>query len=391
MFFDSILEKDIPLPLLAIAIPVLHSSGAWIASTAASGFIAGTLSSTWIGAFVLGNSSLLSALGLVSAAGIYGAAGSGLAALGSGAALGIGSGLTTVGLGGVASTLGIAPVVTFLGVTPVGWAAIAGATGVAAIIAALGYKSTMRRINEERQKGGLDPTTPLQIVKEVKLHESQSLQNILERLEKETDNVSLSSNREEVTLDGQVYSTAQLKYVMNQDGSEEIVLASEAEGQASILKIKSASEVALHPAHPGVFVQHEVIEAAGLDICEAARILGVPRAALSDLLDGKSTITPEMALRLEKAFGINMDMLLHMQAMHSIAQMRTSAAKIDVQRYQPVKFRVGDIVREKGKPDAPEMEVVLEEKDGEVTCNWDDKNGDRQIWTGAPEQLEHVQ
>jgi hypothetical protein len=52
-----------PLPFLVIAIPVLHSSGAWIASTGAAGYIAGTLSSTWIGAFVLGNGTLLSSLG----------------------------------------------------------------------------------------------------------------------------------------------------------------------------------------------------------------------------------------------------------------------------------------------------------------------------------------
>lgn len=88
-----------PLPLLPLAIPVMHSSGAWIASTPASIYIAGTLSSTWIGAFVLGNSTLLCSFGLVSAAGIFGA-GSGLAALSASAAAGIGTGLTAVDLGG---------------------------------------------------------------------------------------------------------------------------------------------------------------------------------------------------------------------------------------------------------------------------------------------------
>lgn len=86
-----------PLPIFALAIPVLHSSGAWIASTAASGYIAGTLSSSWIGAFVLGNSSLLGSVGLVSAAGIFGAS-SGLAALSSTAVAGIGTGLTAIGV-----------------------------------------------------------------------------------------------------------------------------------------------------------------------------------------------------------------------------------------------------------------------------------------------------
>ena len=303
------------------------------ASSAASGYIAGTLSSTWIGAFVLGNSSLLSAFGLVSAAGIYGAASSGLVALASGTALGMGSALTAVGLGGVASTLGIAPVVTFLGLTPAGWA-IAVAAGT--LITTLGYyftRKTMQRMNEERQKGGLDPITLPQIVKEVKLLEEQSLQNILGRLEKEIDNVSLSSNREEVTIDGQVYSIARLNYVVNQDGSEEILSVSRIGRKKRVLLIKEGPEVELSPAHPGVFIRHEVIEAEELGVDEAARILGVGQATLSDLLTGKSVLSPELALRMEKAFGISMDMLLHMQAEHSAAQMRASATEIDVQRY----------------------------------------------------------
>ena len=322
-----------PLPFFAIAIPVLHSSGGWIASTAASGYIAGTLSNTWIGAFVLGNSSLLSALGLVSAAGIYGAASSGLAALASGAALGMGSALTAVGLGGVAKALGIAPVVTFLGLTPAGWA-IAVTAGT--LITTLGYyftRKTMQRMNEERQKGGLDPITLPQIVEEVKRLEDQSLQNIFERLAKETDNVSLSSNREEVSIDGQVYSIARLKYAVNQDGSEEIFFVPRIGRKKRILLIKEGPEVELSPAHPGVFIRHEVIGALELDVDEAARILGVGQATLSDLLNSTSVLSPELALRMEKAFGISMDMLLHMQAEHSAAQMRASATEIDVQRY----------------------------------------------------------
>ena len=123
------------------------------------------MSSTWVGAFVLGNSTLLSSLGLVSAAGIFGATG-GLAVLTSSAALSVGSALTAVGLGGVATSLGIAPAATFLGLTPVGWA-VAGATVV--IASTLGLyltRKTMRRINEEREKGGLDPISISQIVKD---------------------------------------------------------------------------------------------------------------------------------------------------------------------------------------------------------------------------------
>ncbi len=94
------------MPLIALAVPVLHSSGAWIAY-AGSGYLAGTLSSSWVGAFILGNAGLLSSLGLISAAGVAGASGL-LTTIGTGAALTLGKGLTAVGLGGVASWLGIA-------------------------------------------------------------------------------------------------------------------------------------------------------------------------------------------------------------------------------------------------------------------------------------------
>lgn len=230
-----------PLPFLAIAIPVLHSSGAWIASSAASGYIAGTLSSTWIGAFVLGNSTLLGSLGLVSAAGVFGAT-SGFAALSSSAALGVGSALTAVGLGGVASTVGIAPAAaTFLGLTPVGWAV----AGTAATLAtALGYyitRKTMRRINEERVKGGLEPTTLTQIVKEVRLLEAQSLETILARLAAELRNVSISTDQKNVTVDGHVFSINRLKYIVDNDGSEEIVFVTRTGRKKRILLVKAAS------------------------------------------------------------------------------------------------------------------------------------------------------
>jgi len=236
-----------PLPLFAIAIPVLHSSGAWIASTGAAGYIAGTLSSTWIGAFVLGNGTLLSSLGLVSAAGIFGATG-GLAALTSSAALSVGSALTAVGLGGVASALGIAPAATFLGLTPVGWA-VAGTTVVIASTLGLYFtRKTMRRINEERQKGGLEPTSITQIVKEVRLLEAQSLKAILKQLSSEMDAIQLSDDQKNVSIDGQVFSIHRLKYVVNIDGSEELVFVTRARRKKRVLLIKAAPEPDGQPA-----------------------------------------------------------------------------------------------------------------------------------------------
>ena len=89
------------------------------------------------------------------------------------------------------------------------------------------------------------------------------------------------------------------------------------------------------PSHPGAFIRLEVIEEFGLNVTAAARILGVRRATLSDLLNGNASLSPEMALRVEKAFGVSMDLLLRMQAWHDATRMRARADEIDVQRYQP--------------------------------------------------------
>ncbi len=89
------------------------------------------------------------------------------------------------------------------------------------------------------------------------------------------------------------------------------------------------------PSHPGAFIRIEVIEEFGLSIAAGARILGVRRATLSDLLNGNASLSPEMALRVEKAFGVSMDLLLRMQAWHDAARMRARADEIDVRRYQP--------------------------------------------------------
>jgi len=170
-----------PLPLLAI--PVLHSSGAWIASTAAGGYLAGTLSSTWLGAFVLGNSAWLGSIGLVSAAGIAGSTlTGGLAAAGATIVATTGSALSAVGLGGVASYLGIAPVATFLGVTPVGWAIIGSVSTVMGSVVFLKMRGGIKAINEERVRGGLNPTTWKEIFRDVMNLESESILSIINML-----------------------------------------------------------------------------------------------------------------------------------------------------------------------------------------------------------------
>lgn len=90
-----------------------------------------------------------------------------------------------------------------------------------------------------------------------------------------------------------------------------------------------------NPPHPGGLIKTEIIEALGLNVSKAAEILNVRRATLSDLLHGKAALTPEMALRIEKAFGPDMDHLLRMQLAYDVAETRHRAREIGVKRYVP--------------------------------------------------------
>lgn len=87
------------------------------------------------------------------------------------------------------------------------------------------------------------------------------------------------------------------------------------------------------PPHPGAFVKSEIIEAHALSVTAGARALGVSRQALSELVNGRTAISPDMALRLEKAFGVSMDTLLRMQTSYEIARARGRADSIDVKRF----------------------------------------------------------
>jgi len=97
---------------------------------------------------------------------------------------------------------------------------------------------------------------------------------------------------------------------------------------------QEALKVGMRPSHPGEFIREEVVEEPGLSISRAAEILGVRRATLSGLLNEKAGLTPELALRLEKAFGLSMDTLLRMQAWHDASCMREKADLIDVKPFQ---------------------------------------------------------
>jgi len=87
-----------------------------------------------------------------------------------------------------------------------------------------------------------------------------------------------------------------------------------------------------NPCHPGDFIRTEIIQPTGLSVTAAANALRVSRPALSSLLNGKADLSGDMALRIEKAFGVTMDTLMRMQAAYNIAQTRKREKKIHVRR-----------------------------------------------------------
>lgn len=98
--------------------------------------------------------------------------------------------------------------------------------------------------------------------------------------------------------------------------------------------------IGMKPTHPGVFVREEILDELRLSVSKAADILGVRRATLSDLTNGKAAMSPEMALRIEKAFGLNMETLLRMQVLSDTYEMRGRSDTIAVQRFVPDEPRV---------------------------------------------------
>jgi hypothetical protein len=153
----------------------------------------------------------------------------------------VGAGLTAVGLGGVASALGVAPVATFLGLTPVVWAVVGATVLIFSIFCVYFTRKKMWRINEERKKGGLGPISIIQIVKEVRVLEAQSLLAILTSLSSEMETVQLSDDQNNVSVDGQVFSIHRLKYMVNVDGSEDLVFLTRAGRKKRVLLVKASS------------------------------------------------------------------------------------------------------------------------------------------------------
>jgi addiction module HigA family antidote len=88
-----------------------------------------------------------------------------------------------------------------------------------------------------------------------------------------------------------------------------------------------------NPPHPGDFIRTEILEPARLSVTAAAKALRVSRPALSSLLNSKAGLSGEMALRIEKAFGVKMDTLMRMQLAYEIARTRMREKEIRVRRF----------------------------------------------------------
>lgn len=95
---------------------------------------------------------------------------------------------------------------------------------------------------------------------------------------------------------------------------------------------KRTIKIGMQPPHPGAFIRDEVLEPLNLSVARASLVLDVRRATLSDLVNSKVRLSPEMARRLEMAFDLDMDQMLRMQAWFDTHEMRTRT-DIKVPRY----------------------------------------------------------
>ncbi len=89
-----------------------------------------------------------------------------------------------------------------------------------------------------------------------------------------------------------------------------------------------------NPPHPGLLIRRECLEPLGLTVTEGAKALGVTRQALNNVVNGKAAVSPEMAIRLSKAFGGTPDTWLRLQMNYDLAQARARVDQIDVRRFK---------------------------------------------------------
>ena len=89
------------------------------------------------------------------------------------------------------------------------------------------------------------------------------------------------------------------------------------------------------PPHPGRSIRENCLDPLGLNVTQAARVLGVARHTLSRILNGHAAISPEMAIRLEKAGWSNAEFWLRRQSSYDLVQARQQEDRIHVERYRP--------------------------------------------------------
>jgi antitoxin HigA-1 len=95
-----------------------------------------------------------------------------------------------------------------------------------------------------------------------------------------------------------------------------------------------------HPPHPGRSIRSACLKPLGLSVTEGAKVLGVTRQALNNIVNGKAGISPEMAIRLAKAFGSTPETWLRMQLAYDLAAARKNESKIKVRRQRVEELHV---------------------------------------------------
>lgn len=91
-----------------------------------------------------------------------------------------------------------------------------------------------------------------------------------------------------------------------------------------------------NPSHPGKVVRVSCLEPLDLTVTEGAKVLGVSRQALSNLVNGHARMSIDMAIRLAKAFGSTTETWIRLQASYDVAQADAREGEIEVERYQPM-------------------------------------------------------
>ena len=98
---------------------------------------------------------------------------------------------------------------------------------------------------------------------------------------------------------------------------------------------RAPARIAMALPRPGVLIREEIPDEFGLTVSEAEKLLDVRRATVPDLINGDRALSPEMALRIEKAFGVKIETLPNMQAWHDAYAMRPREGEIVVEPYRP--------------------------------------------------------